>query len=197
MYSHSKIYRKSHFFFLLEKPAFIQLPGGLTIARLLLSKPADSVRDLVTQMKSLFLVSIDLISDGAHLIQECEKPANHLRNTRYQLHPTLNSFLRKRRDIRRCKTEQIPSLSARLFFIQRKTVSYAFQSLSTSRPAGFISSVGRCHGVARNTQIKAHSEFKSNPKDLVSHVQLWPHQGQRSIMCRILWPQTQTWGFTG
>lgn len=142
-------------------------------------------------------MSIDLISDGAHLIQECEKQANHRRSTRHQLHPTLISSLRKRRDIRRCKTEQIPLLSARLVFIQRKTVSYAFQSWSTSCPAGFLSSVGRCHGVARSTQIKAHSEFKPNPKDLVSHVQLRPHQGKRSITWRSLWPQSQTWGFTG
>lgn len=51
--------------------AFIQLPSGLTIFSLLVNRPSDSGQDLVTDMKSLFLVSIDLFSDGAYMIQEC------------------------------------------------------------------------------------------------------------------------------
>lgn len=149
------------------------------------------MKDLVTFLKSLFLVSIDLISDDeAHLIQECYKQANHLRNTRYQLHSTLISFLWERRDIQRYKTEHTSSFSARLprasLSTQRKTVSYAFQSLGTLCSVLFISSVGSCHGVARRIQIEAYSEFKPNPKVLVSHVQLRPNQGQRSIMSRSL-----------
>lgn len=114
MYPNSNIYRKSHFFSRQRFPASTQL-RGLTIDSLLVNKPVDSVKDLVTFLNSLFLVSIDLISDDeAHLIQECYKQANHLRNTRYQLHSTLISFLWERRDIQRYKTEHTSSFSARL-----------------------------------------------------------------------------------
>lgn len=72
MYSYSKIYRKFYFFPGREKVSCFHT----TTKRFGNSQPAgkqaaDPMKDLVTYMKPLFLVPIDFISDGAHLIQEC------------------------------------------------------------------------------------------------------------------------------